>query len=127
MFGGAKLYHVNDYWRSLMNHKSLSLLLLLLTAVSLAACNSTDARKQPLVAAPQSQSQIDTTYADGIPRITIKEFESLKSGDVFVVDVRNQASFDQGHIPGAKLIPAGDVAARIAEFPKDKKIVTYCS
>ena len=114
-----------------MNFKSLSLLLLLLTAVVAAACNSADPRKQPLVAAPQaapqSQGQIDTAYADGIPRITIKEFESLKPGEVFVVDVRNQASFDLGHIPGAKLIPFGEVATRIAEFPKNKKIVTYCS
>ena len=110
-----------------MNHKSLSLLLLLITAVVVAACNSADSRKQPLVVAPQSQGQIDTTYADGIPRITIQEFESLKPGDVFVVDVRNQAAFDQGHIPGAKLIPVNEVATRIGEFPKDKKIVTYCS
>jgi 3-mercaptopyruvate sulfurtransferase SseA len=110
-----------------MNHKSLSLLLLLLAAVVVAACNSAESRKQPLVAAPQTQGQIDTTYADGIPRITIREFETLKPGDVFVVDVRTQAAFDQGHIPGAKLIPSGEVAARIAEFPKDKKIVTYCS
>jgi 3-mercaptopyruvate sulfurtransferase SseA len=110
-----------------MNHKSLSLLLVLLTAVVVAACNSSESRKQPLVAAPQSGGQIDTTYADGIQRITIKEFESLNPAEVFVVDVRNQAAFDQGHIPGAKLIPVGEVAKRIAEFPKDKKIVTYCS
>ena len=112
-----------------MSLKSLSLLLLLLTAVVAAACNSADPRKQPeaLVAASHPQDQVDTTYADGIPRITIKEFESLKPGEVFVVDVRNQAAFDLGHIPGAKLIPSGDVATRIGEFPKNKKIVTYCS
>ena len=40
---------------------------------------------------------------------------------------QNQAAYDQGHIPGAKLIPVGEVANRIAEFPRDKKIVTYCS
>ena len=118
-----------DCWRSVMNHKSLSLLLLLLAAVGVAACNSSESRKQPatLLGGPQAQGQIDTTYADGIPRITIREFESLKPGEVFVVDVRNQAAYDQGHIPGAKLIPVGEVATRIGEFPKDKKIVTYCS
>ncbi|HEX7294691.1 MAG TPA: rhodanese-like domain-containing protein, partial [Pyrinomonadaceae bacterium] len=111
-----------------MNYKSLSLLLLLLGAVIVAACNSAESRKQPLVAAPQSQGQIDTAYADGIPRITIHEFEELlNKNQVFVVDTRNQAAFDQGHIRGAKLIPMGDVVKRINEFPKDKKIVTYCS
>lgn len=111
-----------------MNHKSLSLLLLLLTGVIVAGCNSAESRKQPLVTAPQSQGQIDTAYADGIARITINEFEELlNKNQVFVVDTRNQAAFDQGHIKGAKLIPMGEVVARIKEFPRDKKIVTYCS
>ena len=111
-----------------MNYKSLSLLILLLTAVFVAACNSAESRKQPLVASSQPQGQIDTTYADGIPRVTIQELEDLRtSGKVFIVDVRNQAAYDQGHIPGAKLIPVGDVATRVGEFPRDTKIVTYCS
>ncbi|HSE31521.1 MAG TPA: rhodanese-like domain-containing protein [Pyrinomonadaceae bacterium] len=111
-----------------MNLKSLSLLVLLIAAVFLIACNSTESRKRPLVAASQPQGQVDTTYADGIPRITIHELEDLiGKGDVFVVDVRNQAAYDQGHIPGAKLIPVGEVANRIDEFPRDKQIVTYCS
>ena len=111
-----------------MNYKSLSLLLLLLMAVVVAACNSAESQKQPLVASSQPQGQIDTTYADGIARITIQDFEEIRtSGNVFIVDVRNQAAYDQGHIPGAKLIPVGEVANRISEFPRDKKIVTYCS
>jgi predicted sulfurtransferase len=110
-----------------MNLKSLSLLLLLFTAVVVTACNSAESRK-PLVAAPQAEGQIETTYADGIARVTIKELEELiASGNVFIVDVRNQAAYDQGHIPNAKLIPVGEVATRINEFPKDRKIVTYCS
>ena len=111
-----------------MNHKSLSLLLLLLTAAILAACNSAESKKQSVAASSQSQGQIDTAYADGIPRITINEFEELlNKNEVFVVDTRNQAAFDQGHIKGAKLIPMNEVVARLKEFPKDKKIVTYCS
>ena len=112
-----------------MNYKSLSLLLLLLTAGVVAACNSAESRKpDSLIASSQPQGQIDTTYADGIPRVTIQELEDLRtSGKVFIVDVRNQAAYDQGHIPGAKLIPVGDVATRIGDFPRDRKIVTYCS
>ena len=30
-------------------------------------------------------------------------------------------------IPGSKLIPVGDVANRVNEFPRNKLIVTYCS
>src|SRR5262245_37049226 len=107
-----------------MSHKSLSLLLLLIVGTLLAACNSAES-KRPLVAASHPQGQVDTTYADGIPRITIQELEELiRKGNVFIADVRNQAAYDQGHIPGAKLIPVGEVATRIDEFPKDKQIVT---
>jgi 3-mercaptopyruvate sulfurtransferase SseA len=79
---------------------------------------------------PPSKTAIgpETTYADGARRITTAELESLmKDGKVFVVDVRNQASYDQGHIPGSRLIPAGEIANHLDELPRDKMIVTYCS
>jgi predicted sulfurtransferase len=111
-----------------MNHKSLSLLLVLLSVAIVAACNSAESKKQAVAASSQSEGQIDTAYADGIPRITIKDFEELlNKNEVFVVDTRNQAAFDQGHIKGAKLMPMNEVLTRLNEFPKDKKIVTYCS
>ena len=45
-----------------------------------------------------------------------------------LVDVRTQGEFDQGHLPGAKLIPVNEVQQRIAEFGDDKNrpIVVYC-
>ena len=131
MFGvwWRKTISCPDSGRSLMNLKSFSFLLLLLAALAwVGACNSAESKKQAVAASSQSEGQIDTAYADGIPRITIKDFEELlNKNEVFVVDTRTQAAFDQGHIKGAKLIPMNEVIARINEFPKDKKIVTYCS
>ena len=67
-------------------------------------------------------------HADDVKRITTAELEALmKEGKAVVVDVRNKAMFDAGHIRGAKLIPVGEVANRANELPKDKTIVTYCS
>jgi predicted sulfurtransferase len=67
-------------------------------------------------------------HADDVKRVTTAELETLmKEGKVLVVDVRNKAMFDAGHIRGAKLIPVGEVANRANELPKDKTIVTYCS
>ena len=109
-----------------MGQRSSFPILLLLGAVILAACNSSESKRKTVTGG--QTSQIDTTYADGIKRVTIQELENLRaSGDVFLVDVRNQAAYDQGHIPGAKLIPVGEVVARVKEFPRDKQIVTYCS
>ena len=103
-------------------------ILLLLGALIVAACNSTESKRKTVASQQPQTSQIDTTYADGVKRVTIQELENLRArGDVFIVDVRNQAAFDQGHIPGAHLIPVGEVSARVKEFPRDKPIVTYCS
>jgi ArsR family transcriptional regulator len=71
---------------------------------------------------------VETVYADGARRVTIDEMEAMvKDGTAIVIDVRNQAAYDQGHIPGSRLIPAGEIVNHISELPRDKTIVTYCS
>jgi phage shock protein E len=44
----------------------------------------------------------------------------------FVLDVRAPEEFVTGHVPGAVNIPYDQVAARLAEVPKDQDIVLYC-
>ena len=108
-----------------MHLKFLSLILIL-TAVVLAACNAVDTKVASNASNPANSSQ--TAYPDGARRITIEELEALmKNGQAFVVDVRNQASYDIGHIPGSRLIPAGDILNHVNELPRDKMIVTYCA
>jgi phage shock protein E len=46
--------------------------------------------------------------------------------DVVLLDVREQAEYDAGHIPGVKLIPLGQVPSRMAEIPKDKTVIVTC-
>ena len=104
-------------------------LIVLAAAMIFAACNGLD---QPVTTnAPKPQSSAvgpETTYADGVRRVTPAELDTLlKNGQAIVLDVRNQAMYDTGHIPGSKLIPSGDVVNHINELPRDKMIVTYCS
>jgi len=81
--------------------------------------NKTDVQKAVATATP---------YADGARRVTIQELEELvKENKAVVIDVRSQDSYDAGHIPGATLIPAGEIVNHINELPKDKLIITYCS
>jgi 3-mercaptopyruvate sulfurtransferase SseA len=69
-----------------------------------------------------------TPYPDGARRVTIAELETMiKDGSAFVVDVRSEDAFNAGHIPGAKLIPSGEILNHLKELPRDKLIVTYCS
>lgn len=99
--------------------------LLLATAVILIACNGTDKTASSNSRKP---AEAPVTYADGARRITIDELDAMvKNGQAYIVDVRNQASYDIGHIPGSRLIPAGEIANHLNELPRDKTIVTYCS
>jgi rhodanese-related sulfurtransferase len=47
------------------------------------------------------------------------------SGDVLYLDVRQPKEYEQGHMPGAKLIPIGELDTRLAELDQDKPIVVY--
>lgn len=90
-----------------------------------AACNAADTK---VINNAPPASTPGKVHDDGARRITTAELETLmKEGKAFVVDVRTQDAFDQGHIPGSKLIPAGDIQNHIKELPRDKLIVTYCA
>ncbi|HEV7798029.1 MAG TPA: rhodanese-like domain-containing protein [Pyrinomonadaceae bacterium] len=93
----------------------------------LTACNSAEwrnARTASGVTAPQAA----TPTADGVRRVTVTELKDLLAKDeAIVIDVRNEAAYNSGHIRGAKLIPEAEVVNHIDELPKNKLIVTYCS
>ena len=101
------------------------LIALSLLAIFFSACNAIDSKLKSQAQKPVTAS---TPYPDGARRVTIDELEALiKDGKVLVLDVRTQDSYDAGHIPGARLIPAGEVQNHLKELPRDKMIVTYCS
>ena len=61
--------------------------------------------------------------------LPMAEFTTLARNtppDVLILDVRNPDEAQQGMIKGALLIPDEDLAARLAEVPKGKRIVTHC-
>jgi len=109
-----------------------TIILLLLVGGAFAACNSNNnANLERVVATPPTPTPVRAAQQppnDGVRRITTAELEDLMNqGKVVVVDVRNQAAYDIGHIRGAKLIPVPQVGERTKELPRDKMIVTYCA
>lgn len=65
---------------------------------------------------------------DAIRRVTVQELKAaLDKGEALVLDVRNEESYQAGHIKPSKLMLESDIDKRFQELPKDKLIVTYCS
>jgi NADPH-dependent 2,4-dienoyl-CoA reductase/sulfur reductase-like enzyme/rhodanese-related sulfurtransferase len=46
--------------------------------------------------------------------------------DMMLLDVRSPDEHQAGTIPGSTLIPLGAVRSRLAEIPRDKRVVAYC-
>ncbi len=53
-------------------------------------------------------------------------FKRLNDDQVVVLDVRPQAEYAAGHIPGALSVPHDQLAARLAELGEGTDIVAYC-
>jgi predicted sulfurtransferase len=92
----------------------------------LVGCNSAERKNgtKPIASAsPAAQAP-----NDGARRVTTAELQQLLANNqAVVIDVRNEASYNAGHIHGSKLIPEADLPNHLSELPKDKLIVTYCS
>lgn len=57
---------------------------------------------------------------------TLLQQLSTQPDQLFVLDVRTQQEYAEGHVPGAVNVPHDQLASRLAEVPKDKDIVLYC-
>jgi hydroxyacylglutathione hydrolase len=63
-----------------------------------------------------------------IPQVMARDLqESMKHGAVTLIDVRNQAEWDAGHIPGAIHIPLGLLRQQMAAVPRAKPVVVQCA
>ena len=90
-------------------------LLVLATALLVASCTGAVAQERP-ISSPRL-------------RIAWDEFKRLyDEKKVVVIDVRDEGSFQIGHITGARSVPLDHLEKRIPELKKLKKpIVTYCA
>lgn len=62
-----------------------------------------------------------------LPReVSVAEAVALRDEGAFVLDVRELSEWTAGHIPGATLIPLGELSSRLAEVPANVKVVVVC-
>ncbi len=92
------------------------LLLMSLLMLALAACGGSS---------PKTEQQVDLS---SLPvDLTVQQVADIKDRpDVVLIDVREPWEYNEGHIPGVKLIPLGQLSNRLDEIPKDKFVVMTC-
>jgi rhodanese-related sulfurtransferase len=67
------------------------------------------------------------THTGRLPQeIPVAQAAALRSEGSFLLDVRQPDEWNEAHIPGATLIPLGELEARVAELPRDREIVVVC-
>ena len=49
-----------------------------------------------------------------------------RSDEYNLVDVRQPQEFEESHVPGARLIPLGELAGRVDEIPRGRPTLVYC-
>ena len=52
--------------------------------------------------------------------------EEHAPSDYQLIDVRQPDEFATGHLPGAKLIPLGELGGRLSEIARDRPALVYC-
>jgi len=52
--------------------------------------------------------------------------DDKRDDNFIIIDIRDDASFDAGHIPGAINIPLNELGYRVFSLDKTKDIIVYC-
>lgn len=60
---------------------------------------------------------------DATPQAT---YAALRDNGAVLIDVREPWEYEQARIPGAVLIPLGEVPTRLADIPDDRDVFMHC-
>lgn len=64
---------------------------------------------------------------DDTEPVTFDELQSrIAEGNILLLDVRDEAEFQRGHLPGALHVPLEQLESTLARLPRDREIIAYC-
>ncbi len=63
---------------------------------------------------------------ESFKQVQITEIRELVEKNAFIVDVREQEEWDEGHIVNAKHIPLSELRKRMDEIPKEEPVYVLC-
>jgi rhodanese-related sulfurtransferase len=99
-------------------------LLALLLLFTLAACGGAAAPAAPVADAPAASSVDLENLPQNVDIDTVYQIQN--DPNVFMLDVREQAEYDEKHIPGINLIPMSTLENRLDEIPTDQTVIVTC-
>lgn len=63
--------------------------------------------------------------------VSLEELRSMSAEDALLLDARSRDLYLQGHLPGARSLPWGEIDTLLEEFrgqvPLDRPLIAYCS
>lgn len=57
----------------------------------------------------------------------LKKLTDNPVDSIWIIDVRSEKAYSNGHIPTAKSFPAGTVESWLNEIPKNQYLILYCT
>lgn len=64
--------------------------------------------------------------ASGVPQLDVGAAEAAVRAGAVLVDVREEAEWMAAHIPGSLHIAMSTIAGRVAELPRESRLVIVC-
>ena len=61
------------------------------------------------------------------PEVTTDALARALTGGAVVIDVREPGEYVEGHVPGARLVPMGQLSARLAEIDRSGRVYVVCA
>ncbi len=58
--------------------------------------------------------------------VTVDDLEDALAAGAVLFDVREPDEYAEGHVPGAVLVPLGEVPSRVSEFPAEGDVYMIC-
>lgn len=70
---------------------------------------------------------MQSLFRQKTPEVDVDELDSLiRTGDVRVLDVREEWEYRRGRVPGALNVPLSQLQVRVADLPRDKRLLVIC-
>lgn len=98
----------------------------ILSFTFIAGCgNGSKGASQTNTAQPVT-TEVNNAKAAGVD-VTVEQALSMwQNKQAVIIDVRTQAEYQEGHIPGVANIPLDQLESRMNEIPKDQKVLIIC-